>query len=69
MNKEDEINNIDYSEKNKEIDVDDYDDKIILKLKFNESDYHIVKDKLLNLASTLEQAILKLLGLTGYKNE
>lgn len=53
----------DYSEKNKEIDVDDYEDTMTLVLKFNEEDYHIVKDKLLHLASTPEQAIFKLLGL------
>ena len=54
----------DYSEKNKEIDVDDYEDTMTLVLKFNEDDYHLVKDKLLHLASTPEQAIFKLLGLT-----
>jgi hypothetical protein len=42
---------------------------MILKLQFNESDYHIVKDKLLHLASTPEQAIFKLLGLTDTENE
>ena len=56
-------NEQDYSEKNKEIDVDDYEDTMTLVLKFNEDDYHIVKDKLLHLASTPEQAIFKLLGL------
>ena len=54
----------DYSEKNKEIDVDDYEDTMTLVLKFNEDNYHLVKDKLLHLASTPEQAIFKLLGLT-----
>ena len=54
---------VDYSEKNKEIDVDDYEDTMTLVLKFNEDDYHLVKDKLLHLASTPEQAIFKLLGL------
>lgn len=57
-------NQQDYSEKNKEIDVDDYEDTMTLVLKFNEDDYHLVKDKLLHLASTPEQAIFKLLGLT-----
>jgi len=56
-------NQQDYSEKNKEIDVDDYEDTMTLVLKFNEDDYHLVKDKLLHLASTPEQAIFKLLGL------
>jgi len=58
-----DYNETDYSRKNKEIDTDDFEDKMILKLQFNESDYHIVKDKLLHLASTPEQAIFKLLGL------
>ena len=62
-------NETDYSQKNKEIDTDDFEDKMILKLQFNESDYHIVKDKLLHLASTPEQAIFKLLGLTETENE
>jgi len=59
-----DYNETDYSQKNKEIDTDDFNDKMILKLQFNETDYHIVKDKLLHLASTPEQAIFKLLGLT-----
>lgn len=64
-----DYNETDYSRKNKEIDTDDFEDKMILKLQFNESDYHIVKDKLLHLASTPEQAIFKLLGLTDTENE
>ena len=59
----------DYSEKNKEIDVDDYEDTMTLVLKFSEDDYHLVKDKLLHLATTPEQAIFKLLGLTETENE
>lgn len=55
---------VDYSDKNKEIDIDEFDDKMILKLEFTEDEYHLVKDKLLHLASTPEQAIFKLLGLT-----
>ena len=43
--------------------MDDYEDTMTLVLKFNEDDYHLVKDKLLHLASTPEQAIFKLLGL------
>ena len=59
-------NGIDYSGKNKEIDVDDYDDKMIIKLKYVEDEYHTVKDALLKIAATPEQAVYKLLGL---KNE
>lgn len=64
-----DYNETDYSQKNKEIDTDDFEDKMILKLQFNEADYHIVKDKLLHLASTPEQAIFKLLGLTETEND
>ena len=56
-------NGIDYSEKNKEIDVDDYDDKMIIKLQYVEDEYHTVKDALLKIAATPEQAVYKLLGL------
>jgi ParB-like chromosome segregation protein Spo0J len=56
---------VDYSEKNKEIDTDDFDDKMIIKLEFTESDYHLVKDKLSKIASTPEQAIFTLLGLNN----
>ena len=56
---------VDYSEKNKEIDTDDFDDKMIIKLEFTEDDYHLVKDKLSKIASTPEQAIFALLGLNN----
>ena len=52
---------LDYSHKNQEIDVDDFDDEMIIKLKFNEQDYWKVKEKLDDLADTPEQAIIKLL--------
>jgi hypothetical protein len=52
----------DYSAKNKEIDIDSMDDEMIIKLKFTEQDYHIVKGQLLKVAATLEQAVWKLLG-------
>ena len=56
--------NTDYSDKNKEIDTDDFEDEMVLKLKFNEDDYTRVRDGLLKIASTPEQAVFKLLGLT-----
>lgn len=56
-------NGIDYSEKNKEIDVNDYDDKMIIKLQYVEDEYHTVKEALLKIAATPEQAVYKLLGL------
>ena len=60
-----EYNNIDYSEKNKEIDTDDYDDKMVIKLQYVEEEYHLVKDALLKIASTPEQAVYKLLELNN----
>ena len=37
---------------------------MVLKLKFNEDDYTRVRDGLLKIAQTPEQAVFKLLGLT-----
>ena len=54
--------NTDYSDKNKEIDIDELDTEMIIKLKYNEDGYNIVKGQLLRLASTPEQAVWKLLG-------
>ena len=55
-----------YSDKNKEIDTDDFDNEMIIKLKYSEEDYHLVKEALLKIAATPEQAVYKLLKL---KNE
>jgi hypothetical protein len=52
----------DYSDKNKEIDVDSFDDEMIIKLKYTEDEYHIVKGQLQKIAQTPEQAVWKLLG-------
>ena len=52
----------DYSDKNKEIDIDEFSDEMIIKLKYTEDDYAIVRDQLAKLASTPEQAVWKLLG-------
>jgi len=57
-----ENNEIDYSDKNQEINVDSYDDEMIIKLKYNENDYHLVRMQLSKIASTPEQAVYKLLG-------
>ena len=53
---------IDYSDKNKEIDIDSMDDEMIIKLKYTEDEYNIVKGQLLKIASNPEQAVWKLLG-------
>jgi len=52
----------DYSDKNQEIDVDDYTDKMIIKLEYTENDYLQVRDQLNKIADTPEQAVWKLLG-------
>ena len=60
-----EIPNFDtegFSDKNKELSLDDVTDSMTITLKYTEDEYHIVKDGLLKLASTPEQAIWKLLG-------
>lgn len=38
------------------------DDEMVIKLKYTEDEYNIVKGQLLRLASTPEQAVWKLLG-------
>jgi len=52
----------DYSDKNKEVDTDLFDDEIIIKLKYTEQDYTQVMDQLSKIAETPEQAVWKLLG-------
>ena len=56
------INNIDYSNKNEEINVDDFENEMIIKLKYSENDYNLVREQLSKIASTPEQAVWKLLG-------
>lgn len=52
----------DYSEKNKEIDIDALDALMTLNLKYNEGDYWKVREQLSKIAQTPEQAVWKLLG-------
>ena len=54
--------NKNYSDKNKEIDINTFDDQMIIKLKYSEDDYWKVKEQLSKIASSPEQAIWKLLG-------
>lgn len=54
--------NIDYSDKNEEINVDDFENEMVIKLKFSENDYILVREQLSKIASTPEQAVWKLLG-------
>ena len=51
-----------FADKNKELSLDDVTDSMTITLKYTEDEYHIVKDSLLKLASTPEQAVWKLLG-------
>lgn len=51
-----------FADKNKELSLDDVIDSMTITLKYTEDEYYIVKDALLKLASTPEQAIWKLLG-------
>jgi hypothetical protein len=53
---------VDYSNKNEEINIDDLDATMTLKLNFNEDEYWQVKKQLAQIASTPEQALMKLLG-------
>lgn len=52
---------LDYSDKNKEIDLDEFSSNMILKLEYTEEDYNRVRDKLMELGATPEQAVYKLL--------
>lgn len=53
----------DYADKNKEIDVDNLDGMMILKLNYTEEEYWRVKEALIKIAITPEQAVFQLLGL------
>lgn len=56
------ISETNYSDKNKEIDVDSFLDEMILKLKYSEENYLQIKKQLAEIAETPEQALWKLLG-------
>jgi ParB-like chromosome segregation protein Spo0J len=56
------FNNVDYSEKNEEIDINSLDETMTIKLNFTETEYWTVKQQLSEIATTPEQAIWKLLG-------
>jgi ParB-like chromosome segregation protein Spo0J len=56
------INFQDYSDKNKEIDTDEIEDKMIIKLEYTQDEYFQVKEQLSKIAATPEGAVWKLLG-------
>ena len=51
-----------YADQNKELSLDDVTDSMSINLKFTEEEYYVVKEQLLKIAPTPEQAIWKLLG-------
>ena len=53
--------NLDYSDKNKEVDTDSFSEDMVMTLKFTEEQYLIVREKLSAIAATPEEAILKLI--------
>ena len=55
-------NDLDYSDKNKEIDIDLLDEQMTISLKYTEDEYNLVREQLSKIASTPEQAVWKLLG-------
>ena len=55
-------NDINYSEKNKEIDFDDLKDEIEMKLTFNQDEFNFINSALSHISSSKENAILKLLN-------
>jgi len=57
-----DIEGLDYSDKNKEIDADGFLDEMVIKLKYTEEEYLKVKEQLRHIAQTPEQAVWKLLG-------
>ncbi len=58
-----ELEQISYSQKNKEIDIDSMPSEMVLKLKYSEADYWRVKEGLSLIASNEADAVIKLLGL------
>ena len=51
-----------FADQNKELSLDDVSDSMSINLKYTEEEYYIVKEQLLKIAHTPEQAIWKLLG-------
>ena len=51
-----------FADQNKELSLNDVTDSMTITLKYTEDEYHLVKEQLLKIAATPEQAIWKLLG-------
>ena len=52
-----------FSDKNKEIDTDAFEDKMVINLKYTEAEYWEVKERLSHIAQTPEAAVWKLLNI------
>lgn len=57
------FNDVDYSDKNKEIDISEFKDEMTIKLTYTEAEYWQVKEALAKIAATPEQAVYNLLCL------
>ena len=57
-----DLEEVDYSDKNQEINVDEMESDMVIKLKYTEMDYNKVKEQLSKIAQTPEQAVWKLLN-------
>ena len=51
----------DYSDKNKEIDTDEFSEKLILKFELSEKEYHFIVEKLSKINASKETALLQML--------
>lgn len=58
-----DFEDIDYSEKNQELDIDSFEDQMTINLKYTSDEYHQVKEALSKIAATPEQAVWDLLKL------
>ena len=52
-----------FSDKNEEINIDEFENKMVINLKYTEEDYYKLKEGLEKISSTPENAVFKLLGL------
>lgn len=52
---------VNYSEKNKEIDVSQFEDQMEIKLKYSEQEYYYVSDKLSEISDNPGQAVIELI--------
>ena len=53
---------VNYGDRNKEIDVSEFDDEMTIKLKYTEDEFNRVREGLSKIAQTPEMAVWKLLG-------